>query len=233
MSLGAHLRTERRPIRVLIADDHPVFRSGLRTLVEESRVLTFAGEAANGEEALAGCAEHSPDVVLKDIRMPGMSGLDATRHMIRDYPSVGVLILSMLEDDTSLSAAMRAGARGYVLKGAAPDDIVRAITAVAAGEVILGADIAVRISDFFQSGTRQAAKPFPALSGREHDVLNLIAAGHSNSAIAERLALSEKTVRNNVSSIFAKLQVADRPSAIVRAREAGLGSPQSPTSNAT
>jgi DNA-binding NarL/FixJ family response regulator len=120
---------------------------------------------------------------------------------------------------------MRAGARGYVLKGAAPDDIVRAITAVAAGEVILGAAIAARISDFFQSGARQAAKPFPALSSREHDILNLIAAGHSNSAIAERLALSEKTVRNNVSSIFAKLQVADRPSAIVRAREAGLGSP--------
>jgi DNA-binding NarL/FixJ family response regulator len=160
-----------------------------------------------------------------DIRMPGMSGIDATRRIVSEYPSVGVLMLSMLDDDTSVFAAMRAGARGYVLKGAAPDDIVRAIAAVAAGEVILGAALAVRVSDFFQLGSRQAAKPFPALSSREHDVLNLIAAGHNNSAIAERLALSEKTVRNNVSSIFAKLQVADRPSAIVRAREAGLGSP--------
>jgi DNA-binding NarL/FixJ family response regulator len=225
VSLGAEPYPERPPIRVLIADDHPVFRSGLRTLVEESPGLTFAAEAANGEQALAACTELAPDVVLMDIRMPGMSGIDATRRIVSEYPSVGVLMLSMLDDDTSVFAAMRAGARGYVLKGAAPDDIVRAITAVAAGEVILGAALAVRVSDFFQSGSRQAAKPFPALSSREHDVLNLIAAGHNNSAIAERLALSEKTVRNNVSSIFAKLQVADRPSAIVRAREAGLGSP--------
>lgn len=225
MSLGAEPYPERPPIRVLIADDHPVFRSGLRTLVEESPGLTFVAEAANGEQALVACAEFAPDVVLMDIRMPGMSGIDAARRIVSAYPSVGVLMLSMLEDDTSVFAAMRAGARGYVLKGAAPDDIVRAITAVAAGQVILGAALAVRISDFFQSGARQAAKPFPALSSREHDVLNLIAAGHSNSIIAERLALSEKTIRNNVSSIFAKLQVADRSAAIVRAREAGLGSP--------
>jgi DNA-binding NarL/FixJ family response regulator len=224
VNLGAEPQAERQPIRVLIADDHPVFRSGLRTLVEESPGLTFTAEAANGEQAVSACAELAPDVVLMDIRMPGISGIDATRRIASEHPSVGVLILSMLEDDTSVFAAMRAGARGYVLKGAAPDDIVRAITAVAAGEVILGAAIAARISDFFQSSPRQTAKPFPTLSSREHDILNLIAAGQGNSAIAERLALSEKTVRNNVSNIFAKLQVTDRPSAIVRAREAGLGS---------
>jgi DNA-binding NarL/FixJ family response regulator len=225
VNLGTKPYAQRQPIRVLIADDHPVFRSGLRTLVEESPGLMFAAEATNGEQTLAACAELAPDVVLMDIRMPGISGIDATRRIVSEHPSVGVLMLSMLEDDTSVFAAMRAGARGYVLKGAAPDDIVRAITAVAAGEVILGAAIAARISDFFQSSPRQAAKPFPALSSREHDILNLIAAGQSNSAIAERLALSEKTVRNNVSNIFTKLQVADRSSAIVRAREAGLGSP--------
>ncbi|MEP6462720.1 MAG: response regulator transcription factor [Frankiaceae bacterium] len=213
-----------RPIRVLIADDHPVFRSGLRTLVEESAVLEFAGEAADGAEAVAGCAEHGPDVVLMDIRMPAMSGIDSTRHILDRNPTIGILMLTMLEDDTLVFAAMRAGARGYVLKGAAPDDIIRAITAVAAGEVILGAAIAARMGDYFQSARRQSPQPFPALTAREHDILNLIAAGQSNGAIAERLALSEKTIRNNVSIILTKLQVVDRPSAIVRAREAGLGS---------
>jgi DNA-binding NarL/FixJ family response regulator len=207
-------------IRVVVADDHPVFRSGLRTLVEETPTLEYAGEAADGEQAVSVCIEQQPDVVLMDIRMPGVSGIDATRRI---PATTKVLMLTMLEDDTSVFAAMRAGARGYILKGAAPDDIVRAITAVAAGELIFGAAVAARLAEFFHAGTRTAAQPFPALSTREHDVLNLIAAGEPNGVIAARLGLSEKTVRNNVSSIFAKLRVADRSAAIVRAREAGLG----------
>jgi DNA-binding NarL/FixJ family response regulator len=212
-----------RPIRVVVADDHPVFRSGLRTLVQENAALDFAGEAADGEQAVRVCEEQRPDVILMDVRMPGVSGIDATRRIVSSHPDAGILMLTMLEDDTSVLAAMRAGARGYILKGAAPDEIVRAIVAVAAGEIIFGAAIAARMAEFFRAGSRAAAQPFPALSIREHDILNLVAAGESNPAIAARLGLSEKTIRNNVSSIFAKLRVADRPAAIVRAREAGLG----------
>jgi DNA-binding NarL/FixJ family response regulator len=211
------------PIRVVVADDHPVFRSGLRTLVEESDLLAFAGEAADGRAVVEVCARAEPDVVLMDIRMPEVSGIDATRRILDARPETGVLMLTMLEDDTSVFAAMRAGARGYILKGADPDQIVRAIVAVAAGEIIFGAALASRMAAFFRGGARSAAPAFAALSTREHDVLDLVAAGLSNAAIAERLGLSEKTVRNNVSSIFTKLQVTDRPSAIVRARDAGLG----------
>jgi DNA-binding NarL/FixJ family response regulator len=210
-------------IRVVVVDDHPVFRSGLRTLVEEHPLLAFAGEAADGAEATAVCAEQKPDVVLMDIRMPRVSGIDATRRILADHPAAGILMLTMLEDDTSVFAAMRAGARGYILKGADPDEIVRAIVAVAAGELIVGAAMAARMMAFFRAGPRTTTPAFPQLSGREHDVLHLMAAGQSNAEIARRLALSEKTVRNNVSTIFAKLQVTDRPSAIVRARDAGLG----------
>jgi DNA-binding NarL/FixJ family response regulator len=212
-----------RPIRVVVADDHPVFRSGLRTLVQENATLDFAGEAADGEHAVQVCEQQRPDVILMDVRMPGVSGIDATRRIVASHPDAGILMLTMLEDDTSVLAAMRAGARGYILKGAAPDEIVRAIVAVAAGEIIFGAAIAARMAEFFRAGSRAAAQPFPALSTREHDILNLVAAGEPNPAIAARLGLSEKTIRNNVSSIFAKLRVADRPAAIVRAREAGLG----------
>jgi DNA-binding NarL/FixJ family response regulator len=207
----------------VVADDHPVFRSGLRTLVEESDLLAFAGEAADGRAVVEVCARAEPDVVLMDIRMPEVSGIDATRRILDARPETGVLMLTMLEDDTSVFAAMRAGARGYILKGADPDQIVRAIVAVAAGEIIFGAALASRMAAFFRGGARSAAPAFAALSTREHDVLDLVAAGLSNAAIAERLGLSEKTVRNNVSSIFTKLQVTDRPSAIVRARDAGLG----------
>ena len=210
-------------IRVVVADDHPVFRTGLRTLVEESELLAFAGEAADGRRVVEVCARAEPDVVLMDIRMPEVSGIDATRQILEARPQTGVLMLTMLEDDTSVFAAMRAGARGYILKGADPDQIVRAIVAVAAGEIIFGAALATRMAAFFRGGPRNAAPAFPALSTREHDVLDLIAAGLPNAAIAERLGLSEKTIRNNVSSIFTKLQVTDRPSAIVRARDAGLG----------
>jgi DNA-binding NarL/FixJ family response regulator len=212
-----------QPIRVVIADDHPVFRSGLRTLVEEAPSLDYAGDAADGQQAIDICASTRPDIVLMDIRMPGVSGIDATRQIISDRPETGVLMLTMLEDDTTVFAAMRAGARGYILKGADPDQIIRAITAVAAGEVIFGAALAARMAAFFRGGARRVQPAFAELSSREHDVLDLIAAGASNSEIAQRLGLTEKTVRNNVSAVFAKLQVADRPTAIVRARNAGLG----------
>jgi len=212
------------PIRVVVADDHPVFRSGLRTLVQESPLLEYVGEAADGQQAIAVCEQQQPDVIFMDIRMPGVSGIDATRQIVTARPDTGVLMLTMLEDDTSVFAAMRAGARGYILKGADPDQIIRAVTAVAAGEVIFGAALAARMATFFRSGSRNPVAAFPGLSTREHDILNLIAAGRSNTAIAEQLVLSEKTVRNNVSNILAKLQVADRSAAIVRARDAGLGS---------
>ncbi len=210
-------------IRVVVADDHPVFRTGLRTLVEESPALTYVGEATDGQQAVEVCTATEPDVVLMDICMPGVSGIDATRQILANRPDTAVLMLTMLEDDTSVFAAMRAGARGYILKGADEEQILRAVTAVAAGEVIFGAAVATRMAAFFQSGQRSATPAFPALSSREHDILELIAGGLSNPAIAQRLALSEKTVRNNVSSIFAKLRVADRAEAIVRARDAGLG----------
>jgi DNA-binding NarL/FixJ family response regulator len=210
------------PIRVVVADDHPVFRSGLRTLVEDSELLEFAGEAADGAEAVELCLRERPDVALMDIRMP-VSGIEAARRLAADCPGTGVLVLTMLEDDTSVLAALRAGARGYILKGAGPDDIVRAVTAVAAGELLVGAAVAAGLAVVFQGGPAAAPRPFPALSLREHDVLHLMAAGEPNAGIAARLGLSEKTVRNNVSSIFAKLRVADRPAAIVLARRAGLG----------
>jgi DNA-binding NarL/FixJ family response regulator len=212
-------------IRVAVADDHPVFLSGLRGLIEDSPVLEFAGAASDGVEAVALCAEARPDVVLLDIHMPGMSGIEATRRILEAEPTTGVLMLTMLEDDTSLFAALRAGARGYIVKGADPDQITRAITSVAAGEVVVGATLASRVAAFFRAGPRAATPVFPALSPRELDILDLIAAGHGNQAIADRLALSEKTVRNNVSNIFTKLAVSDRAGAIVRAREAGLGRP--------
>ena len=155
--------------------------------------------------------------------MPGVNGIDATRQIVTATPGTGVLMLTMLEDDTSVLAAMRAGARGYILKGAHPDQILRAISAVAAGEVIFGAALAVRMAAFFRGGPGRIAPAFANLSQREHEVLDLIAAGESNTAIAARLALSEKTVRNNVSAILTKLQVTDRSAAIVRARNAGLG----------
>ncbi|GAB3829604.1 response regulator [Dactylosporangium cerinum] len=210
-------------VKVLVVDDHPVFRSGLRTLVLESPALEFVGESADGGEAVAMCRQHTPDVVLMDIRMPGTSGVEATRRIVADQPSVGVLMLTMLEDDTSIFAALRAGARGYVLKGAAPDEIIRAIVAVAAGEALFGPVVAAKIATFLQPDPRHRSHPFPLLSSRERDILELMARGCSNAAIAEQLVLSEKTVRNNVSNIFAKLHATDRADAIVQARKAGLG----------
>ena len=211
-------------IRVLIADDHPLFRDGLRGLLESVADTEVVGEAADGEAAVQAAANLQPDVILMDIKMPGMNGLQAMRAILDTSPHIAVLVVSMLEDDDSIFAAMRAGARGYLPKGAGQAEMLRAIRAVADGEAIFGTGIAQRLLNFF-SPARPPAVPriFPELTERETELLGLIASGLSNEAIAERLVLSLKTVRNHVSNIFSKLQVADRAQAVLRAREAGLG----------
>ncbi|GAA2354648.1 response regulator [Nonomuraea africana] len=209
-------------IRVLLADDHPVYRDGLAVLLGSLPDIEVAGTAANGLEAVEQAADLQPDVVVMDVRMPGLDGIEATRRIAADSPHIGVVVLTMSEDDATLFAAMRAGARGYLLKGANQAEIVRAITAVAHGEAIFGPAVARRVADFF-AGKAAADSVFPQLTPREREILSLIAAGRPNAHIASALFLSPKTVRNNVSNIFAKLHVADRAEAIVRAREAGLG----------
>lgn len=210
------------PIRVLIADDHPLFRDGLAALLRAGPGTELAGAAASGPEAVAMARQERPDVVVMDLRMPGLNGIEATRRIARDNPGVAVLVLTMLEDDQSVFAALRAGARGYLLKGADQEDIRRAVHAAAAGEAIFGAGLAARVLAFF-AATGRAPELFPELSDREREVLELVAQGRPNAVIAARLHLSEKTIRNNVSNILTKLQVADRAQAIVRARDAGLG----------
>ena len=212
------------PLRVLIADDHPVFRDGLRVLLGSVPDTEVAGQAATGDEAIALAETLQPDVILMDIKMPGVNGIEATRRILYTSPHIGVLVLTMFEDDDSVFAAMRAGARGYLLKGADQEDILRAIRAVAGGEAIFGPGIAQRLIRYF-AAPRSFGPPqaFPDLTEREREILRLIAQGDNNAEIAARLVLSPKTVRNHVSNIFNKLQVADRAQAMLRAREAGLG----------
>ena len=212
------------PITVFIADDHRLFRDGLRALLATAADIAVAGEAANGEEAAALVERLQPDVVLMDIQMPGLNGIEATRRITAASPHVGVIIVTMFEDDDSVFAAMRAGARGYILKGAGQEEVARTIRAVAQGEALFGPAIAARLMSFF-SGPRPPApaEAFPELTAREREVLDLIAAGYGNEAIAARLVVSRKTVRNHVSNIFSKLQVAGRAEAIIRARDAGMG----------
>jgi DNA-binding NarL/FixJ family response regulator len=188
----------------------------------------LVGEAADAETALDICEDVAPDVVLMDVKLPGVSGIEAARRLAEILPSTAVLMLTMLEDDTSVFAAMRAGARGYILKGSAPEDILRAIQTVAAGEVIFGAALARKMTHFFASGRDSGPHPFPELTRRERDVLERLADGTSNPDIAAALGLSEKTVRNNVSNIFTKLLVADRAAAVAKARDAGLGANSTP-----
>jgi DNA-binding NarL/FixJ family response regulator len=213
------------PTRVLLADDHPVFLGGMRALLDSTPGVVVVGEATTGDEAVTAATQRQPDVVVMDIQMPGLNGIDATREIVARSPHIGVLILTMFEDDDSVFAAMRAGARGYLLKGSAPHDIVRAIETVGRGEAIFGIAIARRLIDFFVASPQ--TYPFPELTEREREVLDLLAQGKSNSDIAHRFVISAKTVRNHVSNIFAKLHVADRAQAIVRAREAGLGQKRS------
>ena len=210
--------------RILIADDHALFRSGLRALFDSLEGIEVVGEAVNGREAVELAEQLQPDIVLMDIQMPEMDGIEATRRLAASRPAPAVLVLTMHEDDESVFSAMRAGARGYLLKGAAQDDVSRAIMAVGRGEAIFGPAVATQILKFFTTGNRPA-EPFPELTAREKEILDLVAAGLSNTEIAQRLFLSPKTISNNVSLIFDKLQVADRSKAIVRARRAGLGDP--------
>jgi len=210
--------------RVLIADDHLLFRDGLRSLLLADPRAELVGEAASGEEAVELAAALQPDVVLMDLQMPGLNGIEATRRIVAASPHIAVLVVTMFSDDQSVFAAMRAGAKGYMLKGASHGEMLRAIRAVAEGAAIFSPEIAARMAAFF-AGMRPgpaAAGLFPELSERERGILELIAQGRRNPEIAAELVLSEKTVRNHVSNILSKLQVADRAQAIVRAREAGL-----------
>lgn len=211
------------PLRVLVAEDHPLFRDGLRTLLASIEGIELVGECASGAEAVVEAERLQPDVVVMDLHMPELSGIEATRRILASSPHIGVLVLTMFEDDDSVFAAMRAGAKGYLLKGAAQGEIVRAIQAVGGGDAIFGPAIAERIVAYFATPRRSPPEIFPELTHREREILDLIAQGRSNQTIAQQLFLSQKTVRNHVSNIFTKLQVADRAEAIVRAREAGLG----------
>jgi DNA-binding NarL/FixJ family response regulator len=210
------------PIRVLIADDHPVFRFGLRMVLLAERDLELAGEAENGHEAVELAQELRPDVALLDLNMPELDGIGATSQIVRVSPRTGILILTMLEDQASVLAAMRAGARGYIVKGSGSAEIARAIRGVAAGEAVLGPSVAGMVLSALQPPAPSSDRPFPDLTRREYEVLQLLAQGQSNNAIADRLFVSEKTIRNHLSIIFDKLDVASRAEAIVLAHRNGI-----------
>jgi DNA-binding NarL/FixJ family response regulator len=210
-------------LRVVVADDHPVFRDGLAMILRE-RGIEVVAEAAEGQEAIEAVAACRPDVVLMDLAMSGMGGIEATRRVLAGHPAVAVLVLTMSEDDDSLFAALRAGARGYLLKGASADDIARAVVTVARGETVLGSRVSARVLDAARGGILLgAAVPFPRLTAREREVLELVARGYQNARVAHHLGLSEKTVRNHISAILAKLPAATRAEAVALARDEGLG----------
>jgi DNA-binding NarL/FixJ family response regulator len=211
-------------VRVLIADDHPLFREGMRGRLDRVADVAVVGEAASGDEAVELAHKLEPHIILMDIKMPGLNGIEATREIQRANPQIGILVLTMFEDDDSVFAAMRAGAKGYLLKDSGGEGVVHAIRAVASGEAVFGPGVAERIIGYF-SAPRTAApqRAFPELTEREEEVLSLVAQGKSNREIARQLFVSLKTVRNHVSNILLKLQVADRAQAVIRARDAGMG----------
>ena len=210
-------------IRVVIADDHPVFRDGLAALLATQPDIDVVGTAGDGAEAVAVATSLAPDVVVMDLQMPEMNGIDATRVLAESMPGVRVLVFTMGEEDGTVLAAMRAGALGYLVKGASQEEVVRAISTVQAGGLVFGASLALRIADLLSGSTTPDRSAFPQLTERELEILDLIAAGKNNAQIASALFLAPKTVRNNVSNILAKLQATDRAEAIIRARDAGLG----------
>jgi DNA-binding NarL/FixJ family response regulator len=211
------------PLRLVVADDHPLFRRGLVASLQEEPEVEVVAEAADGHEAVDAARAHRPDVVIMDLSMPGVDGIAATRAIAEELPGCGVLVLTMLDDDDSVVAALRAGAHGYLLKEADVEEILRAVQAVHRREAIFGAGVAGAVLSYFARAPRLPSSAFPELTGREAEVLELIAQGLDNAAIERRLSVSSKTVRNHTSSIYAKLRVAGRAEAIVRAREAGFG----------
>lgn len=215
-----------QPITVVLVDDHPVVRGGLRALIESFEGFAVVGEAADGEQAVREVQLHRPDAVIMDVMMPHVDGVEATRRIVRAVPGTAVLVLSMAEDDDVVFSAMQAGARGYLLKGAAQEEIDRALKAVVAGEAIFGPGVATRVLGLF--AREPTAEPFPELTPRERNVLELVAQGRRNAAIAAALGMAPKTVANHLSSIFTKLQVTDRSAAIIRARDEGLGRGSAP-----
>jgi DNA-binding NarL/FixJ family response regulator len=217
-----------KPIRVLIADDHVLFREGVNAILRSVPDIELVGEVGTGQEALTLTSDLKPDVILMDIQMPDLNGVDATERILKTHPDAGIIIVTMLEDDDSLFSAMRAGARGYVLKGADKAEMLKSIRAVAEGEALFGPAIATRLLNLFHDKpalpkSETSVTLFPDLTDREREILACIAHGDTNSEIAEQLTISLKTVRNHVSSIFNKLQVTNRAQAAIRARDAGLG----------
>ena len=210
-------------VRVLIADDHPLFREGMRGRLDRVADIEVVGEASSGDEAVKLAREFGPEVILMDIKMPGKNGIEATREILQTNQETGVLMLTMFQDDDSVFAAMRAGAKGYLLKDSGGEGVVHAIRAVASGEAVFGAGVAERIIGFFSAPRAAPQRAFPDLTEREEEVLSLVAQGKGNREIARQLFVSLKTVRNHVSNILLKLQVADRSQAVIRARDAGIG----------
>ncbi len=211
------------PIRVVVVDDHPVFRIGMSALLEEIAGIEVVGQAATEADAVTVTVEQQPDVVLMDLDLAGGSGAEATRQILRHRPTTGILVVTMYGDDEALFGAIRAGARGYLLKGAGPEEVERAVRAVATGAVMLGPQVASRAVDYLTGARSARGGPFAELTDRERDVLDLVARGHDNATIARMLVLTSKTVRNYVYAIFTKLDVNDRAALVVLAREAGVG----------
>ena len=215
------------PIKLMIADDHRLFREGLKALLTVTDDIEIIAEAEDGNGALKKCMELRPEIILMDINMPEINGIHATQQILEKFPQIGVIMLTMLEDDASVFNAMRAGARGYLLKGADPQEVLSVIRAVAEGQALFGPAIAIRLMNFFKElslkpVSTQNKAAFPELTERELEVLRLISQGLNNMEITQKLVLSPKTVRNHITSIFSKLQVADRAQAIVKAREEGV-----------
>jgi DNA-binding NarL/FixJ family response regulator len=221
-------------VRVVLADDHPMYRYGLGAVLAQTESVEVVASVGDGAQLLRVAAAHRPDVVVTDLSMPDLDGVEATRRLLKAQPGLAVLVLTMHEDDEHVFAALRAGARGYLVKGAGGEEIARAVVAVASGDAVYGGPVARRIVAFFAGAGDESpgVRAFPDLTPREREILELLASGYRNREIAQTLTMSEKTVRNHVSQVLLKLCVPDRTAAALRAREAGLGTPPNPLSSA-